>query len=154
MVREPPPGAEHGGIAIGIGARLWSFIREHRLGRVVNDSGFILSEDPPTVRVPDVAFIAAVRIPSEGLPTRYFPGPPDLAVEIVSPSNTLVEVQARISDYLAAGTRLIWVVEPRSRTITTYRSDQEIRLLREDGELDGGDVVPGFRMGVKEVFDG
>lgn len=120
----------------------------------MNDSGFILSEDPPTVRVPDVAFIAAVRIPSEGLPTRYFPGPPDLAVEIVSPSNTLVEVQARISDYLAAGTRLIWVVEPRSRTITTYRSDQEIRLLREDGELDGGDVVPGFRMGVKEVFDG
>jgi Uma2 family endonuclease len=154
VVREPPPGAEHGGVATELSARLRNFVREHHLGRIVSDSGFILAETPPTVRAPDIAFITTERIPPAGLPVRYFPGSPDLAVEIVSPSNTPAAIQAKVDDYLAAGTRVVWVVEPRARTVTVYRPDHKIRMLREDDELDGGEVLPGFRVGVRAIFEG
>jgi Uma2 family endonuclease len=154
VVREPPPGAEHGGIGTELIRRLGNFVREHRLGRIVNDSGFILAETPPTVRAPDIAFIATERIPPTGLPVRYFPGSPDLAIEIVSPSNMPAAIQDKVDDYLAAGTRVVWVVEPRTRTITVYRPEHEVRILREDDELDGGEVLPGFRVVVGAIFEG
>jgi Uma2 family endonuclease len=76
LVREPPPGAEHGGVSATLTIRLGHYVRQHRLGRLLTDSGFILTENPPTIRAPDIAFIAAARIRAEGLPTRYFPGAP------------------------------------------------------------------------------
>jgi Uma2 family endonuclease len=154
LIREPPTGAEHGGVTVALAVHLGAFVRKHHLGRVVAETGFILAEDPPTVRAPDIAFIAATRIPPEGLPVRFFPGAPDLAVEVISPSNTMVEIQGKVTDYLAAGARLVWVVEPRTRTVTVYRSEREIRILREGEELDGGEVVSGFRVRVGEIFEG
>ena len=151
VVREPPAGFDHGGIAIGIASLLRRFVDENALGAVVGtDSGFVLFDDPPTVRAPDVAFVRENRLDFDR--TRFAPLAPDLAVEVLSPSNTMSEIHDKVLDYLDAGSSLVWVVDPYSRTITAYRSREEIRLLAADGELDGGDVLPGFRCKVSELF--
>jgi Uma2 family endonuclease len=153
VVREPPAGSEHGSIGAGLAARIWACAREAGLGEVfAAETGFILFRDPPTVRAPDVAFVARERIPEAGLPRGFFPGAPDLAVEIVSPSNTPLEIREKVADFLAAGSRVIWVVEPRSRTITVHRPDRPPRTLAEDEELDGEEVVRGLNLRVRDVF--
>jgi Uma2 family endonuclease len=104
------------------------------------------------VRAPDVAFIARSRLPADGIPTGYWPFPPDLAVEIVSPTDRADAVQDKALDYLRCGVRAVWVVHPRSLSVTVFRSTTELRLLTVGDELDGGDVVPGFRMTVRDLF--
>lgn len=124
---------------------------ERALGQVVTaETGFVLSDEPPTVRAPDVAFVSQGRLSFDH--DRFAPLAPDLAVEIVSPSNTVSEVQSKVVDYLDAGTQLVWVVEPRSRGITVYHSGKEIRLLTEGDEIEGGAVLPGFRVRVSELL--
>lgn len=151
VVREPPAGFEHCGIAAQIATCLNTFVRRHTLGKVVTgEPGFVLFDDPPTVRVPDVAFVAKDRLPAD--PRGFARLAPDLAVEIVSPSNTVSEIQDKVIDYLDAGTRLVWVVEPRGRTVTVYRSRDEIRILTVGQEIEGGEVLPGFRIEVSEFF--
>ena len=152
VIREPPSGFEHSEIGVHVASILRSFVREHRLGAVVGaDGGFILSVEPPTVRAPDAAFVRADRLDFDR--TRFAPFAPDLAVEVVSPSNTLSEIQEKVLDYLDAGTRLAWVVDPGTRTVTAWRSREEIRLVGEDGVLDGGDVLPGLRIPVSTLFE-
>lgn len=151
VVREPPAGFQHGRISARIAAILQAFVGEHGLGEAVGaETGFILCDEPPTVRAPDVAFVAAGRLATE--PVGFAPLAPDLAVEIVSPSNTLSEIQDKVMDYLEAGARLVWVVDPRSRNVTTYSSRKDIQLLTEDEEIDGGTVLPGFRCTVAELL--
>ena len=151
VVREPPAGFEHGGIAGQITVCLGTFVRQHALGRVLTgEPGFVLFDDPPTVRAPDVAFVARDRLLDD--PRGFARLAPDLAVEIVSPSNTLTEIQDKVFDYLDAGTQLVWVVEPRGRTITVYRSRDDIRILTLTQEIEGGGVLPGFRIEVSEFF--
>ena len=151
VVKEPPAGFRHGGIAGRIAGILHSFVRDQELGEVVTaETGFVLFDEPPTVRAPDVAFVARDRLTFD--PDRFAPLAPDLAVEIVSPSNTVPEIHAKVMDYLDAGTRLVWVVEPRSRNVTTYRSRKEIRLLAGDDEIDLGAVLPGLRVKVSDLF--
>lgn len=151
VVREPPAGFEHGALAVRIATCLYSFVRRHGLGKVLGaETGFVLFDDPPTVRAPDVAFVARDRLPSD---TRGFGRlAPDLAVEIVSPSNTVAEIQDKVFDYLEAGTKLVWVVEPRGRTVTVYRSRDDIRILASTQAIEGGEVLPGFRTPVAEFF--
>lgn len=152
LVREPLFSFDEGLLCARIGSILYDFAREHGLGQVVGaDAGFILSLDPPTVRAPDAAFVRADRLDFDR--TRFAPLAPDLAVEVISPSNTLSEIQEKVLDYLDAGTRLAWVVDPGTRTVTVWRSRDEIRLVGEDGELDGGDVLPGFRVPVSTLFE-
>jgi Uma2 family endonuclease len=154
LVREPLAGYEHGLLANRISFLLTAFVREHRLGDVLTaETGFVLSEDPPTVRGPDVAFVAAERVPTEGPPAGFARFAPDLAVEVVSPSSRLSEVQDKALDYLDAGARLVWVVEPRARRVMVYRSRSDIRVLGLEEELDGGSVLPGFRLPVREIFE-
>jgi Uma2 family endonuclease len=151
VVREPPTGFDHGDVAFEIGFLLRSFVKEHGLGKVVGtDSGFVLFDDPPTVRAPDVAFVREERLAFDR--ERFAPFAPDLAVEVLSPSNTMSEIHDKVLDYLDAGTRLVWVVDPASRTVTVYRSRDDIRLLRADDEIGGADVLPGFRCRVSELF--
>lgn len=151
VVREPPAGYRHGRIAARIASLLHLFVSEHDLGEIVTaETGFILFDEPPTVCAPDVAFVAAGRLTSD--PEGFAPLAPDLAVEIVSPSNTVSEIRSKVLDYLDAGVQLVWVVEPRSRSVTTYRSREEIRLLTEDDGIDGGAVLPGFRLKVSKLF--
>jgi len=96
--------------------------------------------------------VAGARIPKTGIPRSYWPFAPDLAVEVPSPSDRAADVQARIADYFSAGTRLVWIVEPATRTVRVFRSPQDMQVIREGGELSGGDVLPGFRCAVKRLF--
>ncbi len=153
LVREPPAGSEHGRIGVALAVRIHRCVEEAALGEVfAAETGFILSAAGPTVRAPDVAFVARDRVPPSGLPWGFFPGAPDLAVEIVSPSNSPVEVREKVMDYLDAGARAVWVVEPRSRTVAVHRPGHAPRTLDEDDVLDGGDVLRGLRLRVGEIF--
>ena len=151
-VREPRPGAEHGWITGELTGRLHAHVKDDRHGLVVTETGFLLSAEPPTVRGPDVAYIAARNLPAGGIPVGFWPIAPDLAVEVVSPSNTATEIQEKVLEYLVAGTRLVWVVDPRTRSVTIYRSRDQIRVLTVGDELDGADVLPGFRLAVADLF--
>ncbi len=152
LVREPRPGAEHGWLTGKLIGELEPFVRDRGIGLVVTETGFLLSNDPPTVRGPDVAFIAAEDLPPEGVPVGFWTVAPRLAIEVVSPSNTASEIRQKVLEYLAAGTRSVWVVDPPTRSVTTYRSRDEIRLLTMADELEGADVLPGFRLPLSELF--
>lgn len=152
--RMAPAGGEHGDLAMEIGATLRNHVREHRLGRVfAAETGFILRTDPDTVRAPDVSFVRQPRLPVGGLPTGYFPFAPDLAVEIVSPSDSAEEIQAKVSEYESAGVHQVWVVYPRTRTVVVHEGSGAARTLGVDDILDGDDVVPGFRYPLADLFD-
>ena len=138
------------------GAVLGSF-RNHEVPRQVAkvngaDGGFLRQRNPDRVRSPDVAFVAAERLPPPEEREGTLRLAPDLAVEVVSPWDRMPEVRAKVQEYLAARTRLVWVVEPRRRTITVHAADGTVRELGEGDVLDGGDVLPGFRLPVADIF--
>src|SRR5919109_1548043 len=112
LIEMPPVNASHGGIAVTIALVVGQYIRAHRLGRLYVEVGFILRRNPDTVRAPDLAFVRADRLPPGGEPRGFWEIAPDLAVEIVSPSNTPAEVQVKIREWIEAGTREVWVVYP------------------------------------------
>lgn len=152
LIEMTPPGGKHGEIALRLGRHLQAHVEAHRLGKVMVESGFRLESQPDTVRGPDVSFIAADRVPPEGLPDGFFPGAPDLAVEVVSPGDTDAEIQDRVMDYLTHGSRRVWIVRPRQRTVTVHSPDGTARVLSESNVLDGEDVVPGFILSLQELF--
>lgn len=143
IVREPA-GWVHGVVAMRIGAKLVEHVERAGAGVVLAaETGFQLESDPDTVRAPDVAFVAQARIPP-GSP-RGFPSlAPDLAVEVLSPDDRPGEVLAKIGDWVSAGTRLVWVVDPVRRLTRVYRSDGTESMVAADGVLDGEDLLPGF----------
>jgi Uma2 family endonuclease len=148
-----PAGFDHGAVIDNVQFLLSRHVREHKLGVVVGaETGFKLSIDPDTVRGADVAFVSAERLAGRERPRGFWPGAPDLAVEVVSPTDTVDEIEEKVDDYLRAGARLVWVVNPRRRTVTVYRPGAQPVLLTEDQELTGEDVVPGFRCHVREFF--
>lgn len=154
LVSEPLPGMRHGRVAIRIGELLGAHVRRHRLGVVIgNDSGFILSRSPDTVRGPDVSFVSRARFESVGDLATAFPGAPDLAVEVLSPSNTPASIHAKVADYLAAGTRQVWVVDSETATVVVYRSLLSPVRLSASQTLSGEDVVPGFQTTVAALFE-
>lgn len=154
VVREmTPAGYGHGKVAMRVGSRLDGYVEEHDLGVVcAAETGFRIEGDPDTVRAPDVAFIRRERVEEVGEGEGFWPGAPDLAVEVVSPRDSSSEVEEKVSDWLAAGSRMVVVVNPRKRTVTVYRSGSDVVVLTEHDELDGGDVVPGWRVPVREIF--
>lgn len=152
LVREPQPEARHGAIVVNVLRALDAVARDRQLGRVVVEAGFLLSETPPTVRRPDAAFVSFGRWPAGSLPDGFWPFAPDLAVEVVSPSNTAADMQEKVLQYLAAGTEIVWVVQPRTRTVEVWRPGLEVQVLREDDRLEGQGVVSGFAMLVHELF--
>lgn len=156
IVEMMPPGGVHGEITLKVGRRLAEHVERQGGGYVVvGDVGFVLSlpYDPERVRGPDVAFISADRLPGGVLPEGFIRGAPDLAVEILSPSDNSLDVQQKVRDYLEAGSRLVWLLAPKARTATVYRPDGSARLLREPDALDGEDVLPGFRLSLSEIFE-
>ncbi len=153
LVRMPPSGARHSAVAARITRLLDEHADAHDLGVCgAADPASVLRRNPDSVRAPDVGFIARHRIPDTGVPTTYWPLAPDLAVEVISPSDRLLDLHVKIADYFAAGTRLVWIVEPSTRTVHVYRSPRDLEMIGEDGELTGGDVFPGFRCSVRQVF--
>jgi Uma2 family endonuclease len=104
------------------------------------------------VRAPDFAFVSKARILPGGLPKKFFPGAPDLAVEVLSPSDTTEEVDEKVLDWLGGGCQAVWVVDPGLRTVTIYHSPTDIRVCPSDGELADDKIVPGFRCKVSDLF--
>ena len=153
LVEVPGAGGRHGELALWIGALLLGFAGERDLGVVCGDgTSYLLSRDPDSVRIPDVSFVARERVPAGGTPEGFWPFAPDLAVEIVSPTDRAEDVQGKVREYLAAGTRLVWVVWPRLQLVTVHEAGGGYRQLNPDDELDGGDLLPGFRVRVTELL--
>jgi Uma2 family endonuclease len=149
----PPAGFEHGAIGINIAIPLGQHVKANRLGIVVNsDTGFLLATNPDTVRAPDVGFVRQDRIQAMGIPKKYWPGAPDLVVEVESPSDTVFEVDDKVQEWLDAGAGLVWVVNPRKRLVTVYRPGTAPVILTTTDTLDGLQVVPGFTLPIADVF--
>ena len=147
----PPPILEHGGIQANVGRILGNFVIPRRLGMVFTEAGFLIDVDPDTVRAPDVAFISARRIPEGGLPA-YFPGAPDIAIEVVSPSGSEPEALARALTWLEAGSAAVWTLYPDSRSAKVYRTMRNVVELGEDDVLDAAPVLDGFSVRVSDLF--
>jgi Uma2 family endonuclease len=153
LVHEPRPAPLHSSVQATLIALLKNYEWAHRTGgAVLVETEFVLAVAPLTVRIPDVAWVSRARIPTNGytLPRWHFA--PDLAVEVVSPRNTRAELDERVADFLLAGSRLVWVVDPRRRTVTVYEAGAEPLLLGILDELAAGDVLPRFRVPVVELF--
>ncbi|MGZ8217713.1 Uma2 family endonuclease [Methylomagnum sp.] len=139
-----PAGSQHGIIALRIAASLHVYVEDHGLGVTFGaETGFKIKSNPDTVRAPDVAFVAKERFEAIGPTPKFWPGAPDLAIEVLSPGDTYSEVQDKVVEWLESGTRLVIVADPRRRVVTVYRSLNEIRMLTENDSLEGGEVVPG-----------
>jgi Uma2 family endonuclease len=151
----PPAGGPHGCAAGNLYLRLGTFVQGHHLGRAFADGiGYELLALPHTVRVPDLSFVRADRLPAEGLGPGLLRLAPDLAVEVLSPSERASDLQEKLDDYLVAGTPMLWVVDPVRRTVRVVTPDAPELRLREGDTLDGGSVIPGFVCPVAEIFEG
>lgn len=148
-----PAGHDHGRIGMELAVPLGYYVKSQKLGKVyLAETGFKLRNNPDTVRAPDIAFIRQERVEQAGSTTGYWIGAPDLAVEVVSPNDVVSEVEEKVTEWLEAGARMVWVVSPKLKTITVYRSLTDIVTLTEKDTLDGGEVVPGFQIPVAEIF--
>ena len=153
VVKMSPTGGKHGVIAHRIGRRLGNWAEQQSIGLVfAAETGFKLATNPDTVRAADVALVLNERIPATGVPDSFWDGAPDLAVEVLSPNDSPSDVLDKVRDYLAAGAEQVWVADPKSSTISVYRSLQDVQTLTERETLEGVGVVAGFRCGVGEFF--
>jgi Uma2 family endonuclease len=146
-----PPGAEHGRVAMSLGWRINDHVVAHDLGTVfAAETGFHLARDPDTVRAPDVAFVRKGRPAAP--PRGYYPGAPDLAVEVLSPDDRPGYVREKTAEWLESGARAVWVVDPLQRTVTVHEAGREPVLLDQTGTLHGGELLPGFELAVRDAF--
>jgi Uma2 family endonuclease len=151
--RREPVGAEHGIIGSGILSRLWTFVHEHDLGEMLrSETIYVYRRDPDRSLKPDVSFVRADRLPVGAEIQRPLTVPPDLAVEVVSPHDLAEEIDEKIALYRAFGVPLLWVFWPRRRAIAVYADGHLVCELEEGDELDGGKILPGFRVPVAELF--
>lgn len=140
-------------VAMRAAVRIGSFIDQHGLGIYGGaDWGMRLASNPDTVRAPDFGFIRAERVLPEGIPAGFWPGGPDLAVEVLSPSDRFAAVMERVQDYLDAGTRLVWAIDPESRHAAVFRPAGPVTWVDENGVLDGEDILPGFSLPLRDVL--
>ena len=149
LIPMPPTSVEHGYISANLSSLLHLYVREKQLGRVIiSDTGFRVGEQ---VLIPDIAFLANARIPDNL--SKASPIPPDLAIEVVSPTDVLYRVEEKAFTYLEAGTQLVWVLKPGSKTVTVYRSETDITLLTRNDTLTGENVIEGFSCQVADLFE-
>ena len=152
LIQMTPAGTRHGVTALAVGAILRSFAKKNQVGCVAsNDTGIITERDPDTVLAPDIAYWSRQRLPET--PEGFAEVVPDLVVEVVSPSDSQSYVHRKVLHYLDHGVPLVWVVDPKARTVTIYRSRRDVCILGETEEITGGDVLPGFSCRVGEFFE-
>lgn len=148
------PRPPHGKICNKVGRLLGNFADEHDLGHVLsNDTGIITARDPDTIRGADVAYYSYARVPKGPLPKDYLPVPPDLVVEVRSPSDRWRDVLAKVADYLGAGVRLVVVLDPDPETAHLFHADQPVQILTADDDLTLPGVLEGFRVPVRRFFE-
>jgi Uma2 family endonuclease len=139
-------------LAMLLGRRLGDFVEKHDLGIVLGEAG-TLRVLPDQVRIPDLCVIRWERFPNRRLPREPIPAvAPDLAIEVLSKGNTPGEMRRKLRDYFQAGVRLVWYLDPKARTMEVYTSPEQCTVVGETGVLDGGDVLPGFQLPLKELF--
>lgn len=148
-----PPGSENGAIVVNLTVLLAQWVKANNLGIVFGaETGFKIAEIPDTVRAPDVAFIRRARIPESGVPKGYWRGAPDLAVEDLSPEDTASKMDEKVGEWLSAGAKLVWLVNPKRKSVTAHSTTKPVLTLSDKDILSGEDVVPGFRCQVSEIF--
>jgi Uma2 family endonuclease len=148
-----PAGSSHGAFSMNLAAPLHQFVRARKLGIVVAaETGFIIATEPDTVLAPDAAFIRQERVMATGITQKYWPGPPDLAIETMSPGDAARDVEKKAREWLTAGTEQVWVINPQLKTVTVYRLSGKPETLGDADILHGGDMVPGFQLPVAEIF--
>jgi Uma2 family endonuclease len=151
IVTMPPPGGRHGACCVKAVRLIGNYVEERGLGHVCcNDTGFISERGPDTVRGPDVSFWSKERLAE--MPDGYPELPPDLVVEVVSPSDHFSRVQGKARHYVERGVRLVWVVDPEDRSVTVYRPGRQANILVEKDTLSGEDVLPGFSCLVAQLL--
>jgi Uma2 family endonuclease len=149
-----PPFYEHGKSADKIGRSLENHVESENLGEVCRaEVGFLLTAAPDTVRAPDLAFVSREHRTALGEIRGYFPGSPDLVVEVISPNDRYTEVDEKVAEWLEHGARLVFVVNPRRRTVAVHRPGERPQILGVGDRLDGDDVVPGWSMAVHDLFN-
>jgi Uma2 family endonuclease len=148
-----PGGWRHGSVISNLHVALGSFVRQHDLGVLFGaETGFQLARNPDTVRAPDIAFIAKQNLPTEMPDQAFWPGAPNLAVEVLSPDDRSGKIREKIDGWLASGTEMVWIVDPKLRIVSTYERGRQ-PYTRSAGEvLEGDPVVPGFSCPVDEIF--
>lgn len=148
-----PPGAEHGRVSATVGWLLSTHVRQSGVGvTFAAETGFLLARDPDTVRAPDAAFVTSKRTDAVGRTEKYWPGAPDFAAEVISPSDTFAEVEAKALDWLEAGTILVLVLDPARGTATAYRRPGQGQVHTGAAMLELGDAVPGWRVQLADFF--
>ncbi len=143
-----PTSIQHGKISTNLFLPLGNYVRENQLGDIFMDTGFKVGE---RLLIPDIAFLTTDRFPDDT--SKASPVPPDLAIEVVSPSDTLLRIEEKVFAYLEAGTQLVWVISPVAKTVTVYRSDVEITTVTHNETLSGEEVVEAFSCQVAELFE-
>jgi Uma2 family endonuclease len=151
LIEMSPPGRPHSVLTVWVLYLVFNHVRSGNLGEVSGpDAGFMLSRNPDTVRSPDISFISKDRLGP--LEDSYYTVAPDLAVEVISPGNSETEMEEKITAYFRVGTLLVWYFYPQLRAIYVYHAPDKITVLGVDDTLDGGDVLPGFKVNVKDIF--
>jgi len=146
-----PAGLEQGAISMDLATRLNNFVKRYKLGRVFDaQTGFRPRDN---MRAPDISFVSKEKLPEGRLPKGFGRFPPDLAVEVFAPNETVADYEEKVAEYLSWGVRLIWLVDPNTRTVTVIRANGERQTLSEKDVLTGEDVVPGFKIRVKRIFE-
>ncbi|MDA1231423.1 MAG: Uma2 family endonuclease [Planctomycetota bacterium] len=149
-----PAGFEHGLITMELATSLQVFVKKRKLGRVfAAETGFLIERNPDTVRAPDIAFVTSQKFASTARKSGYWPGVPDLAVEVVSPTDLWSEVQSKALMWLEAGVRLVWIVDPRQKQVTVFESRENITALKSNQTLTAPALLPGFSLQVSEIFE-
>lgn len=150
-----PAGWEHGRIGTRLAAMLFEFVERHHLGAVnAIETGYVIETNPDTVLAPDVAFVSQAQIDAQESTPGFWRGAPDLVVQVVSPSDSFVQVERKVSQWIEAGCRLAWVVNPGQQTVQVYSSETpaQITFLGISDSLSGGDILPGFSLPVDSIF--
>jgi Uma2 family endonuclease len=153
LVPMPPPDWRSSAVAANIMIEIGAFVKQHKLGVCLGaDGGFILERNPDTVRIPDCSFVRAERVQREAPARGIWPAAPDLAVEVLSPTNRFTEIAEKVEDYLQSGALLVWVIDPGARVAFVYAPNRPVSRVGESGALFGEDVLPGFTLHLAEIW--
>jgi Uma2 family endonuclease len=153
LITMPLPKLPHGRAATRLGGPLVQFVEDHNLGEVyIGDVGYQLTWNPDTVLGPDISFTSKQRLNEMGEAEGYGQGPPDLAVEVRSPGDRRGKVNKKVSLWLRSGTKQVWIVDPKHRTVTVYRSESDTTTFSGSDYLESHDLFPGFRLSLDRIF--
>jgi Uma2 family endonuclease len=151
LVIMPPVKSLHSLVALAVLEILQAYLKQHPLGRALPEAAYVLSRSPLTVRQPDISVLSNERILATG-EDDYFEGAPELAVEVISPSDTADDMGIKVEQYLRFGAKQVWVVYPKRKRVHVHRPDQAMAALDQTQTLEGGDLLPGFSVKVADLI--